>query len=71
MREISKINNIQEKAISKLVDGLLACPADLFFDFSSGKLSKFAMIGKMLSGKLKVKGMKKMKELQKIMALMG
>ena len=48
---------------------MLACSAELFFDFSSNKLSKGQMLLKMISGKLKVKGAKKMQELAKIMAL--
>ncbi len=51
------------------VDGSIACTASLFFDFTGGKISKAAMLIKMLTGKLKVKGMKNMKELAKIMAL--
>ena len=51
------------------VDGSIACTASLFFDFTGGKISKFGMLMKMLTGKLKVKGAKKMQELAKIMAL--
>ncbi|MFX1551616.1 MAG: uroporphyrinogen decarboxylase family protein [Promethearchaeota archaeon] len=69
--EVEHVRNDEETLKSLKVDGLLACPAGLFFDFSGGKLSKVAMVGKMLTGKLKVKGMKKMKELGNIMALMA
>ena len=50
------------------VDGSISCTASLFFDFTGGKISKVGMLIKMLTGKLKVKGAKKMKELAKIMA---
>ncbi|MFX1566955.1 MAG: uroporphyrinogen decarboxylase family protein [Promethearchaeota archaeon] len=69
--EVEHVRNDEETLKSLKVDALLACPAGLFFDFSAGKLSKVAMIGKMLTGKLKVKGAKKMKELGNIMALMS
>lgn len=69
--EVDHVRNDEETLKSLEVDGLLACPAGLFFDFTGGKISKIAMIGKMLTGKLKVKGMKKMKELGNIMALMS
>ena len=49
-------------------DASIACSASLFFDFTGGKISKVGMLIKMLTGKLKVKGAKKMKELAKIMA---
>jgi uroporphyrinogen-III decarboxylase len=69
--EVEHVRNDEETLKSLDVDGLLACPAGLFFDFTGGKLSKIAMLGKMLTGKLKVKGTKKMKELGNIMALLG
>jgi hypothetical protein len=69
--EVDHVRNDEETLKNLEVDGLLACPAGLFFDFTGGKISKIAMIGKMLTGKLKVKGMKKMKELGNIMALMN
>jgi len=50
------------------VDGSISCTASLFFDFTGGKISKVGMLIKMLTGKLKVKGAKKMQELAKIMA---
>ncbi|MFX0075176.1 MAG: uroporphyrinogen decarboxylase family protein [Candidatus Hermodarchaeota archaeon] len=51
------------------VDGSISCTASLFFDFTGGKISKVGMLIKMLTGKLKVKGAKKMQELASIMAL--
>jgi uroporphyrinogen-III decarboxylase len=68
--DVKHLRNDEEILKNLQVDGSLACPAGLFFDFSSGKISKISMLGKMLSGKLKVKGMKKMKELGDIMALL-
>lgn len=69
--DVEHVRNDEETLENLEVDGLLACPAGLFFDFTGGNISKIAMIGKMLTGKLKVKGMKKMKELGNIMALLG
>ena len=69
--DVKGIRNDKETLKELEVDGMLACPAGLFFDFSSGKLSKAASLLKMLTGKLKVKGMKKMQELAKIMALLS
>jgi putative sterol carrier protein len=68
--DVKQIKSDKETIKSLKVDGLLACTAELFFDFSAGKLSKGAALGKMLTGKLKVKGAKKMQELAKIMALL-
>ena len=69
--EVQHVLNEKDPLKTIDVDGSISCPAGLFFDFSSGKLSKIAMIGKMLTGKLKVKGMKKMQELAKIMELLS
>jgi len=69
--EVEHVRNDEETLKNLEVDGSLACPAGLFFDFTSGKLSKFGGLVKMITGKLKVKGMKKMQELGKIMALMA
>ena len=66
---VKSIRNDKETLKDIKVDGMLACSAELFFDFSSGKLSTGKTLLKMLSGKLKVKGAKKMQELAKIMAL--
>ena len=69
--DIKHIKN-EEEALSNLkVDASMACSTELFLDFSSGSLSKFGAIIKMLSGKLKIKGMDRMKELGEIMALLG
>lgn len=68
--DVQQIENDKVNVKELEVDAMLACPAGLFFDFSSGKVSKAALLIKMLTGKLKVKGMKKMKELENIMALL-
>jgi len=66
--DIKHVKN-EEKSLSNLeVDALMKCPTELFLDFSSGSLSKFGALVKMLTGKLKIKNMKKMKELGDIMA---
>ncbi|MFX0010303.1 MAG: hypothetical protein ACFE9R_08315, partial [Candidatus Hermodarchaeota archaeon] len=69
--DVQQILNDKETLKNLTPDASLACPAGLFFDFSSGKISKGAALIKMLTGKLKVKGMKKMQELEKIMALLN
>jgi uroporphyrinogen-III decarboxylase len=69
--DVQQILNDKETLKNLTPDASLACPASLFFDFSSGKISKGAALIKMLTGKLKVKGMKKMQELEKIMALLN
>lgn len=68
--EVEHIKNDKETLKDLEVDASLACPAGLFFDFSSGKISKISLLLKMITGKLKIHGMKKMKELQNIMALL-
>ncbi len=68
--DVQHIENDKVNLKDLEVDAMLACPAGLFFDFSSGNISKGAMLIKMLTGKLKIKGMKKMKELANIMALL-
>jgi uroporphyrinogen-III decarboxylase len=67
--EVKHIENDSDTIKNIEVDGSIACTASLFFDFTGGKISKVGMIIKMLTGKLKVKGAKKMQELAKIMAL--
>jgi len=69
--DVEHVRNDEETLKNLEVDASLACPAGLFFDFTGGKISKISMLFKMLTGKLKVKGMKKMQELGKIMALMA
>jgi uroporphyrinogen-III decarboxylase len=69
--EVSHIRNDKDTLKNLEVDGSIACPAGLFFDFSSGNLSKFGALLKMITGKLKVKGMKKMQELENIMNLLA
>jgi hypothetical protein len=67
--DVRHIDNNSDKIKNIEVDGSIACTASLFFDFTGGNISKAAMLIKMLTGKLKVKGMKNMQELAKIMAL--
>ncbi|NVM19787.1 MAG: hypothetical protein HWN80_18945 [Candidatus Lokiarchaeota archaeon] len=68
--DIKHLKNEEEAFNNLQVDASMACPTELFFDFSSGSLSKFGALTKMLTGKLKIKGMDKMKELGEIMALL-
>ena len=68
--DIKHIRNEKETLDNLSVDASMACSTELFFDFSSGKLSKFSALIKMLTGKLKIKNMGKMKELGDIMALL-
>jgi putative sterol carrier protein len=67
--DVKHIENDSDSIKNIEVDGSITCTASLFFDFTGGKISKVGMILKMLTGKLKVKGAKKMQELAKIMAL--
>jgi hypothetical protein len=67
--EVKHIENDGTDIESIEVDGSISCTASLFFDFTGGNISKVGMLIKMLTGKLKVKGAKKMQELAKIMAL--
>ncbi|HUW91336.1 MAG TPA: hypothetical protein VMV43_12575 [Candidatus Nanopelagicaceae bacterium] len=69
--DITHIKNEKEVLENLQVDASMACSTELFFDFSSGSLSKFAALTKMLTGKLKIKGMKRMKELGDIMSLLN
>ena len=68
--DVKHIENDGDTIKNMEVDGSMACTASLFFDFTGGKISKVSMLLKMLTGKLKVKGMKKMKELGNIMSLL-
>lgn len=63
---ITKEENLEDLE----VDASLTCPGGVFFDFSNGDLSKLKMIWYMIIGKIKIKGMKKMQELEKIMSLL-
>jgi uroporphyrinogen-III decarboxylase len=67
--DVKHIENEETDIESIEVDGSISCTASLFFDFTGGKISKLGMLIKMLTGKLKVKGAKKMQELANIMAL--
>jgi uroporphyrinogen-III decarboxylase/putative sterol carrier protein len=69
--DVKHVKNDKETLQNLKVDASMACSAELFFDFGAGKLSKMAAMVKMLTGKLKIKGMKQMQELGKIMALLG
>ena len=69
--DVKHVENDEDTIKNMEVDGLLACTASLFFDFTGGKISKVSMLLKMLTGKLKVKGMKRMKELGDIMSLLN
>ena len=69
--DVKHIENDEDTIKNMEVDGLLACTASLFFDFTGGKISKVSMLLKMLTGKLKIKGMKRMKELGDIMSLLN
>lgn len=67
--DVDHIITTEENLEDLEVDASLTCPGGVFFDFSSGDLSKLKMIWYLITGKIKIKGMKKMKELEKIMAL--
>ncbi len=66
--DVKSIRNDKETLSSLNLDGSLAARAELFFNFSSGKMSKLAMLISMLTGKVKIKGMKKMQVLQEALA---
>ena len=66
--DVKHIENEGDAIENIEADASIACSASLFFDFSGGKISKVGMLIKMLTGKLKVKGAKKMQELATIMA---
>lgn len=68
--DIEDINKEEKNLEDVEVDASLTCPGGVFFDFSSGDLSKLKMIWYMIIGKIKIKGMKKMQELEKIMSLL-
>jgi putative sterol carrier protein len=68
--ELKHIDKNEEDLKNFNVDGGMECSTRLFFDFSGGKISKLGALGKMITGKLKVRGTKQMKELQNIMALL-
>ncbi|MCP4763777.1 MAG: hypothetical protein GY870_18545 [archaeon] len=67
--DIKSIDKRKEKSENYEIDAGMKCSTKLFFDFGAGKLSKLAILGKIITGKLKISGAKKMQELQKIMAL--
>ncbi|OLS14136.1 MAG: hypothetical protein RBG13Loki_2314 [Promethearchaeota archaeon CR_4] len=68
---VKHVKNDKETLKNQKVDASMSCRAELFFVLGGGQMSKIRMMGKMLTGKLKIKGAKKMQELQKIMALLG
>ena len=68
---ITHIDKEDENLEDYEVDAAMKCSTELFFDFGAGKISKLALLGKMITGKLKISGAKKMQELQKIMALLA
>lgn len=69
--DVKHIDKKEENIEDYEVDAAMKCSTELFFDFGSGNISKLALLGKMITGKLKISGMKKMQELQKIMALLA
>ena len=68
--EVKHIDKNEENLDDFNVDGSMECTTSLFFDFGSGKISKLGALGKMITGKLKVRGTKQMQELQNIMGLL-
>ena len=68
---ITHIDKEDENLEDYEVDAAMKCSTELFFDFGAGKISKLGLLGKMITGKLKISGPKKMQELQKIMALLA
>jgi len=69
--EVKHIDKTKENLEDYEVDAAMKCSTELFFDFGLGKISKIGIVGKMITRKLKISGMKKMQELQKIMALLA
>ncbi len=69
--DVKHIRNDKETLENLEVDASMVCTAELFFDFSSGNISKISALFKMLTRKLKISGMKKMKELGEIIALLS
>ena len=67
--DVKHIRNDKETLESLEVDASMACTAELFFDFAN--MFKISALFKMLTRKLKISGMKKMKELGEIMALLS
>ncbi|MFX0059526.1 MAG: uroporphyrinogen decarboxylase family protein [Candidatus Hodarchaeota archaeon] len=67
--DVKHILTDKETLKSLEVDSSMACTGELFFNF--GKMSKISALLKMLTGKLKIKNAKKMKELGEIMAYLS
>ncbi len=67
--DVKHIKSDKELLKSLDFDASLTCNTELFFDFGRGEISKMGILMKMLTGKFKIKGIKKMQELRKIMAL--
>ena len=69
--DIEHIKNEEDFLNNLQVDASMACSTSIFFDFSSGSLSKLKAMVYMITGKIKIKNMKKMQELAVIMELLG
>ena len=68
--DIKHVKNDKESVAKLHPNASMTCSTELFFAVSGNKLYQGAMFGKMLTGKLKIKGAKQMQELAKIMALL-
>ncbi|MFX1273745.1 MAG: hypothetical protein ACFFBP_14325 [Promethearchaeota archaeon] len=70
---VESVSNADEKALSKKVlfwDGMLKTTTPIFLKIAMGELGLGAMAKKMISRKIKAKGIKNLLKLQKIFALL-
>lgn len=72
--EVEGISNTDKKALKKKVlgwDSKLATTTPIFLQVAMGELSMGAMAKKVVSRKIKVKGLKKLLKLQEVFALLS
>ena len=70
---VESIENSNEEVLSKKVllwDGKLETTTPIFLKIAMGKISLFGMGIKMISGKIKAKGLRKLLKLKKIFAIL-
>jgi len=71
--DIESILNSNEEELSKKVllwDGMLKTTTPIFLKIAMGKIGLFGMGAKMISGKIKAKGIKRLLKLKKIFTLL-
>lgn len=71
--DIESITNSNEKMLSKKVllwDGMLQTTTPIFLKIAMGKIGLFGMGAKMISRKIKAKGIRKLLKLKKMFALL-